>query len=746
MEETDLKTFIRRYLRAWPLLVLSFLALSSLAIILIVSVQPSYPGRTSILIATPMRHDDPNRLVQPQEVYAKTDKNYYLNEQLRITSQPVLANVVDRLGLAIKHVQANTLFDWDVYGNSPIRAELDSASAKAAARVPYGVTFYLRQVNGDKFTLVGSGKYGPDQTPIEVEQEANFGEWIQLDSARVRITRTTGNVPPLEGAEAKEYGFILFDRRAATLELMDAVTGEPALAEATTVNVSYTGAPQKKVLDVLAAIGDAYVAMHLAEQRLDLERTISKLQAEIGSNAKQLASTSDQLEQFRREENVTNMEHATVLLQEAMKSLDSEKEALLVQAAYYEQLAKTLGSNDAAKPISPKAFGISDPLLNDMTSQYAALQSDISVLRDEGKSANPNYNRLVRLLHQQRDNILATVQNFKASTQISLDNVEQRRKNLLVQQGAIPQLDRKLTDRLRDQEMYAQVNKELMARLSNLRVQHAALSPEVLVATPAYLTSLKPAFPNPVILFAAVVLLALMAPVVLLIARALVGGKFQGTASLQQVFPGTVPAAQIPFSSHPGVDGFAAATDSAAYTELSKLAALLEQLRGDGPQAVLVCGASGTEAVGTTTGRLAHVLAARGNTVFWSSTLAQRSMAAAGPVAVAPGTPMAGLRAMAGQSGGFVVIEGSSADQLAALPPTEHADRALILCQPGVTDNGDLKKLAVSMANGQLPPLLFVSIEVMDRALPWWGLGKSGNERRLGPLEWLRYNWIRAWR
>src|SRR5690606_35924357 len=133
--------------------------------------------------------------------------------------------------------------------------------------------------------------------------------------------------------------------------------------------------------------------------------------------------------------------------------------------AYYDQLAKNLGSSDEAKPTSPKAFGICDPLLRDMTSQYATLQSDISVLREEGKSANPYYNRLLRLLHQQRDNILATVQNFKASTQISLENVEQRRKSLIAPQSALPQLDRKLSDRLRDQEMYAQVNKDLMARL-----------------------------------------------------------------------------------------------------------------------------------------------------------------------------------------------------------------------------------------------------------------------------------------
>jgi hypothetical protein len=71
-------------------------------------------------------------------------------------------------------------------------------------------------------------------------------------------------------------------------------------------------------------------------------------------------------------------------------------------------------------------------------------------------------------------------------------------------------------------------------------------------------------------------------------------------------------------------------------------------------------------------------------------------------------------------------------------------DRALVVCQPGTTSKGDLEKLGMSRANGQLPPLMFVLDGIMDKPLPWFGLAKKKGEKRLGFFDFFRYNWNRA--
>jgi hypothetical protein len=101
-------------------------------------------------------------MVQPNEPLPRTDKNYYFNEQLRITSEPIVRKVVDRLGLRTKYVQEGMLLDWDVYKETPIHVELDTNSLHNPTHLPYGVAFYLHDVKGDDFTLTGDGKYGPE--------------------------------------------------------------------------------------------------------------------------------------------------------------------------------------------------------------------------------------------------------------------------------------------------------------------------------------------------------------------------------------------------------------------------------------------------------------------------------------------------------------------------------------------------------------------------------------------------------
>ncbi|MBK9422070.1 MAG: hypothetical protein IPN44_13640 [Flavobacteriales bacterium] len=748
-EDTDLKAFLGKYLRAWPLLGIAGLALLALVVVIMIIVQPMYSGSTSILIATPMRHDDPNRMVQPTQPVAKTDKNYYSNEQLRITSEPIISRVVDRLGLRNKYVQEGFFLDWEVYKDTPIQVELDTSSVHNVVHVPYGVGFYLHDVQGDNFKLVGDGKYGPDDLEIELEQDGKFGEWIKLDSARVRITRVMKSKLPLEGDDVENYGFILYDPHGVTLGLMGSILGELTVAEATTVNVTLTAAPKPKVLDILNGIGEEYTSLHMEEQKTELAKTITMLEGEITRNTGQLNSTSDLLEKFKTEANVTNMEHATILLQEGLKSLDAQRESLVVQTNYYDNLVKLLRSGDSAKPSSPKAYGISDPLLNDMTTKYAALQSDISVLREEGKTANPSFNRMVRLLDQQRENILSSVESFKANTRISLDNVDLQRRTLMAQQGEIPKLDRTLTDRERDQRTQEAVNTDLLTRLSNLRVQFAALAPEVYVTTPAYITDMDPFFPDIVILLAVAVMLALLAPLGYLIIKSLFSDKITGASTLAKAMPDVPLAARIPYTTHKDPGGLLTNPASPAYVEIAKLAALIETAHTTGPELDMVCGAGGKEAVGATAARLAWMLAQRGSRVMLvqetEATPRQTGAPAGLSIIAAKGISLSAIRSRAQEEGtAFVIIEGSNGDALAITPQVASLDRALVVCQPGTTSKGDLEKLGMSRANGQLPPLMFVLDGIMDKPLPWFGLAKKKGEKRLGFFDFFRYNWNRA--
>ena len=156
LEDTDLKAFVKRYLRAWPLVLASFFALLAISVFLVVAVQPSYTATMSILIETPMRYDDPNRMVQPMQRAEATDKNYYVNEKILITSQPVMRKVVERLGLSIQYLEKGIL-DRELYKGTPLHVQVDSTRLPRAVRFPMGIPFYVAVLNDSTFHLEGEG-------------------------------------------------------------------------------------------------------------------------------------------------------------------------------------------------------------------------------------------------------------------------------------------------------------------------------------------------------------------------------------------------------------------------------------------------------------------------------------------------------------------------------------------------------------------------------------------------------------
>ncbi|MBK8582763.1 MAG: hypothetical protein IPL86_13355 [Flavobacteriales bacterium] len=144
-----------------------------------------YSASTSILIETPMRHDDLNRMVQTHGARCgKTDKNYYPMRSCD-DFEPIIRRVVDRLGLRTKCVQEGTLIDWEVYKDTPIQVEL-IPTVHNVVHVPYGVAFTCTMCKAT-ISLVGDGKYGPD----DFGDRAGNGRQIRrvIHSARVRITR-----------------------------------------------------------------------------------------------------------------------------------------------------------------------------------------------------------------------------------------------------------------------------------------------------------------------------------------------------------------------------------------------------------------------------------------------------------------------------------------------------------------------------------------------------------------------------
>ncbi|MEO8732700.1 MAG: hypothetical protein ABI373_00075, partial [Flavobacteriales bacterium] len=711
---------------------------------------------SSVLIETPMRYDDPNRLVQdPDRTSTTTDKNYYTNEKLRITSQPIVASVVKQLGLTTEYYRWG-LIDRPLYPVKPIIMEVDSSSMPSQDAIPNDITFYVTRVDGNTFHLEGDGKYGPTRREIDVDRKEHWGEWFMLDSLRLRVQQA-----PVEERDstATTYGFRIRDPRDVALDLISSITSDFVETDATTVLLNYTSAPAARTIDILNAVSQAYVNTHMSERSQTLDATIAQVQSEINHNLALLDANSNAVESFRTAQSVTDVDHEKVMLMERSDGLDKQRETLTVKDKYYSYLQKLLSEQSTSdQPISPKAFGIQDPILNDMTEQLVSLQSDIAALKNDGKTAHPYYTQLTQRLDQQRTNILKSVEGFKETNNMMLANINQQYSKLASQQNAIPKTERELDDKSRDAKTLDSQHGDLLTRLANLRIARAAIAPEVRLITPAYLTSTDPYFPNIVILLVVAVLLSLLFPLGYLVIKGLFSDRVQSTKDVARALPNAPLLGQIPFTGLTDPDALIARPVSQAFIEISKLARGLELMKPSvGPEVSVISNANTSGSGRTFTHMLAAVLAARGNRTLIIDTLSDEAASApANHLVIQPYHQDLDKAILTGNPGSWasdifrpegysqILIIGPSASALPAWTALPFADHALVICEIGKTGYATLEELALAQLSGKLPELGLVVNKVLDDRLPWFGFFSTKKEKRLSFWGGIKYNWRRA--
>jgi tyrosine-protein kinase Etk/Wzc len=743
LQDTDLQTFVKRYMRSWPVVALCFAALIGLIVFILLTVQPKYTGLMSVLIETPMRYDDPNRMVQPKDRAESTDKNYYVNEKILITSEPVMRKVVERLGLTIQYLEKG-IFDKELYKGTPLLVQVDSTRLPRPVRFPMGIPFYVSVNDENGFHLQGEGEYGLEDREIEVDKDVKWGEWFELDSVRVRVTLKPGKEKNIKGLKETTYGFMLRDVHAVTLELIANVETDLVEAEASTVNLKMTGAPNQKTVDVLNAIGHTYVERHMNERRAMLDRTIRHMEDEIASNSTSLAKSSDSVQAFRTSEGITQLNHETIMLVEHSADLEKERQELLVKDKYYDYLKNLLGGeSNNNNPISPKAFGIQDQVLNDMTERLVTLQSDITLMEQEGKTANPNYQRLIRQREQQRQNVLGSVEGFTASNDLRLASVDERLARMKGQESAVPRNERTLSDKQRDQRVLEALYTDLVVRSANLRIVRSSLEPEVQVTTPAYITSQEPVFPNLKILFIVAFLLSFIIPLGILVVKGLLGGNVQSVQDVTKALHGAPVVGQIPYTGLTKPEELLEHPRSLAYAELAKLAGFVENDAAAGNH-TLITGCGNVEGART----VAHMLAA---------TLAHRGARTLLVDASLPGKKKRSLPNVTGLDvrEQATVPDTEGYEHVVTLaPPTNmlatrkglasSASRTLVVAEQHNTSLSSLEELGTAITNGQLGRLAVVMNRNMDKTLPLFGLGKGRGEKSLGLFGAIRYIWNRA--
>jgi capsular exopolysaccharide synthesis family protein len=538
-EELDFGRIFNRIFRAWPVILISLAFFLFLAALFIVIVPPSYTARTSFLVEKPLGVSDPSTLISHYPAYKAIDDYYYKNQKLSFKAYPFVKQTIEDLGLRFTYLKAG-IIDQDIYENSPFHLEVnEDFYERPSSELPLGAPFYVDFKNENTYEIRVEGEYPVTEKEYFFEGSFGFGEWVNFDRFKFRLILDidlTGNEEMDAVYTDNTFGFKLNDPDALTLELMEGFELLQEEVDATVIGVSTTASTQSKAKDILTKLGEVYISNQMADKTEVFDKAVSFLDDEIEANMDQLKIIEQDIEDYKVDNGITGLNEMGLLVSKESMDLENQKVSILLKQKYYAYLENYLTENDIYSDlISPNAFGVKDPLIADLTTSLVQLSNEKASLEATGTQANPLYNRLTSRMEADKKTIQRTIEGFNRSNEIALEQVDGRIRKIQGDIRDLPRVQNRLQQMERLYRIHEHMYKTLRENRSSVALSRVSVAPDVKILEPAYLISLKPTFPNPLIIVVIAILLGLVLPILWILGKSLFSNKLDDIGELAGV-------------------------------------------------------------------------------------------------------------------------------------------------------------------------------------------------------------------
>ncbi len=445
-EKTDYRELFFKFYIHWKWFTLSFIVCIALAWLYLRYATPVYNISASIIIRDDKKGGDPTGSMSMFEDLGLISSSQNIDNEIEIMkSKSLIKNVVTELHLYTRYYSDETFKKQELYKTSPIRVYL---SPQDADRLQQSVELQLSLHEGGKLevnttindkeikhifdklpgvlpTEAGTFEFMPDSVPVDPENPIN-----QL---KVIISS------PLN--TAKGYA--------------GAVTIEPTSKTTSVAVISLNSSNQERGKDFINKLVEMYNRSTNDDKNEVAEKTEQFIKERIAIINKELGSTEEELEVFKRDAGVTDL---TTDAQMAMTE-KSQYEKLRVdngtQLNLVQYLEKYLTDHSHTNDVLPTNVGLDDNSLTDLINQYNAMVLERNRMLRSSSETNPVVTRLNSSIRDMRGNLTTTINSVKKGLLITKTNLDNQENKYAGRISDAPGQERKLVSIQRQQEIKA---------------------------------------------------------------------------------------------------------------------------------------------------------------------------------------------------------------------------------------------------------------------------------------------------
>lgn len=387
--------WVFKFLRYWYLFVIALIIALGLAYIKNRSWMPLYNTEAKIIIESSSAGNSYNFM---QGFGGGMDYINTNNQLLILGSYDLINRTVQDLPFGVDFYTRGHFRTHNLYGREPIAINLKYADMQL-----YGCEFRFIPIDEKNFEIVLEDEFSRELFP-EFKIKGQYG--VPFENFLMFATIDKLYLP----AENTEFLFrfrdfySLEEEFAARLQL--SYIGEMS----SVISVSLTGNVVGRDRDFINALCEEFLEANLEEKNEEATRTINFINEQLAFIFDSLQTSENRLRQYRRENNMVDVNAYTSSVLSKLSALDAQRSELTLKEAYFDELAEYLKESvTEERLVAPSSIGVSDPVLLDLVSKFNELQQKRSDLGEK----NPQYERLSKRMDEVRTTMLEVLENVR---------------------------------------------------------------------------------------------------------------------------------------------------------------------------------------------------------------------------------------------------------------------------------------------------------------------------------------------
>ncbi len=452
-EENLLQQTITKYLPYWPMFICAVIIGLGIAFFYLRYTIPIYEATATLIIKDEKKGNEDSKLMESLDQISS--KKIVENEIEILQSRTLMINVVKQLGL---------------YAPVYVKGKVHAISA---------------------YTLSPIAIKSPNPDSVSEHEKINFS----YDKSNQTITLNGKNTYPLNQYVSTPYGllkfepnkyyspddtitqnlyFSLYRPKDVALSLLGSLKADESSKLSSVIDLSYRDEVPQRAEDILNQLIQAYDAAAVNEKDKLATNTLAFVQERLVSVAHDLDSIEKKAEQYKSGRGAVDVSAQGQLYLQNVSSNDQKIGEFNTQLSVLNQVEKFVNDKDNSSAIVPSSFGISDPMLSQLTDklyndelEYEKLKKTVGEnnptlvsLRDQIDKIKPN---IIENIHSQQQSLSAAKQNL-SSTNGSYNSILQN----------VPQKERDLLDITRQQATLSSIYSFLLQKKEESELSYAS--------------------------------------------------------------------------------------------------------------------------------------------------------------------------------------------------------------------------------------------------------------------------------